>query len=204
MPRALSSCLALLAGGSLLAGCGPADGIQSYAFALASPSSLALPTAQDTDLRLDGVAYAAAQGKVTGTPGSHVVTVVIEGLPPLGVASEKAHYGVVLTVAAAPIPPQQASLGGRILEALSPVSIAWADEDTEVELPPLDTDRTGRATLTVDEGTVRTDAVESARVDLVLPIDAANAKRFKVLEGMVGNLPTPGATSTTPATGHHH
>lgn len=204
MRRRAATCPLLLAS-ALLGGCGPADGVQSWAFALASPSSLSLPTKSDTDLVLDGVAIAAARGRIDGAPRTATLTAAIEGLPALGVGPDKAHFALVLLVGDGPLAPPQASLGRRLLEALRPVGTAWADgSDTEVELPAFDTSAAGRATLTADASTVRIDAVESARVDLVLPIDKVNARRFKILEGTIGNLPDAPAASTPQATGHQH
>lgn len=110
----------------------------------------------------------------------------------------EAWYRFTVTLGASAAQPQTAR---RILRALSPIGVAWADDYIHpVVLRQFDTGGGGHIEIHPDPQALPIERTQSAAVDLVIPV-GSGLKIYPVIEGEVGNLSS--TTSSTPATPTH-
>lgn len=194
---ALLSCLLV----AMAPGCGPSDGVQSYTFALLPVSEIVLPDANELGRELRPLDFGAASGRVTGTPATHALGFTLSGLPSLGLPQTAAYYRFTLTLGDAEIVP--ASSAARLLRALWPEGQAFAHAGAHGEILALfDTSEAGKVEMHPDPRAVALERATGAVVELVVPV-GSGLKIYKLLEGDVGNLPSP-VGEAAPAPTHSH
>lgn len=175
--------IGVLGGLGLVAGCGPADGLQSFTFALRPVAELTLAGLPEAGLDLRPIDFAATEGRVVGAPPAGTLAVTIEALPPLGTTADQAFY--------------------RLRMVLADPAPGTAIEIGRVEASPL-----GRAEVAIGRAEFALASATGAHLELVLPgPPGGQESTYEILQGELGNLTEDGTQATAPkepSGGHQH